>query len=80
VIYCLVALIHDSGKASENQQKNGIKYITGGLGLGALPMSFNVLSVRGLPVYPMDNFNFIPAIVSACGLLKDDLLDIGVLI
>ncbi|MBN1545910.1 MAG: hypothetical protein JW902_04550 [Syntrophaceae bacterium] len=80
VIYCLVAFVHGGRKAVENQQKNRIKYITVGLGLGALLMSFNVLPVMGLPVYPMGNFNFIPAIVLAFGVLKYDLLDMGVLI
>jgi two-component system NtrC family sensor kinase len=80
VLYCLLVLLYSGKKAVDSQQKNRIKYITGGLGLGAVLMSFNIFPVLGLPCYPMGNFNFIPAIVLAFGVLKYDLLDMGVLI
>ena len=80
VLYCIIALIQGMKRADDNQQRNRIKYITGGLGLGALLMCFNVLPVMGFYVYPMGNFNFLPAIILAFGVLKYDLLDMGVII
>lgn len=80
VLYCLVILVRGGKRAVDSQQKNRIKYVTGGLGLGTLLLSFNVFPVMGFPVYPLGNFNFIPAIILAFGVLKYDLLDMGVLI
>ncbi|PJC71613.1 MAG: hypothetical protein CO013_13715, partial [Syntrophobacterales bacterium CG_4_8_14_3_um_filter_58_8] len=56
------------------------KYIFGGLGFSALLLAFTILPVSGVPVYPLGNFSFIPAIFLAFGVLKYDLLDIGALI
>lgn len=80
VLYCLVILVRGRKWAADNQQKNRIQYVTGGLGLGTLLLSFNVFPVMGFPVYPLGNFNFIPAVILAFGVLKYDLLDMGVLI
>lgn len=80
VLYCIVILIQGMKRPRDNQQRNRIKYITGGLGLGALLMSFNVLPVMGFYIYPLGNFNFLPAVILAFGVLKYDLLDMGVLI
>ncbi len=80
VLYCLVILVRGGKQAVDSQQKNRIKYVTGGLGLGALLLSFNVFPVMGFHVYPMGQFNFIPAVILAFGVLKYDLLDMGVLI
>jgi hypothetical protein len=80
VFYCIMILIQGLKRADHNQQRNRIKYITGGLGLGALLMCFNVLPVMGFYIYPMGNFNFLPAVILAFGVLKYDLLDMGVLI
>jgi two-component system NtrC family sensor kinase len=80
VFYCIMILIQGMKRAGDNQQRNRIKYITGGLGLGALLMCFNILPVMGFYVYPMGNFNFLPAVILAFGVLKYDLLDMGVII
>jgi len=66
--------------ANDNQVKNRIKYILGGMGVIGVLLALNILPVSGFNIYPMGNFSFIPAIFLAFGVLKYDLLDIGVLI
>lgn len=80
VIYCLVMLFTTMKKVTDNQQKNRIMYILGGMGAGTFLLALNILPVSGFNIYPMGNFSFIPAIFLAFGVLKYDLLDIGVLI
>jgi two-component system NtrC family sensor kinase len=78
VIYCLTVLYRAMKESADNHQRNRIKYIFGGLGFSALLLAFTILPVSGVPVYPLGNFSFIPAIF--LGVLKYDLLDIGALI
>lgn len=78
--YSLFVLFDSMRRTKDNQKKNRIKYILGGIGLGALLIALNILTVYGINIYPMGNFSFIPAIFLAFGVLKYDLLDIGVLI
>ena len=80
VCYCLYTLFMGMKKTRDNQKKNRIKYILGGLGLSSFLISLNILPVSGFNVYPMGNFSFIPAIVLAFGVLKYDLLDMGAVI
>lgn len=80
VIYCLAALFHAMGQSADNPTKNRIKYIFGGLGISALLLACTILPVSGIPIYPLGNFSFIPAVFLAFGVLKYDLLDIGALI
>jgi signal transduction histidine kinase len=80
VVYCLAILYHAMKRSTNNHQRNRIKYIFGGLGLSALLLAFTILPVSGVPVYPLGNFSFIPAVFLAFGVLKYDLLDIGALI
>jgi signal transduction histidine kinase len=80
VIYCLTVLYRAMKESADNLQRNRIKYIFGGLGFSALLLAFTILPVSGVPVYPLGNFSFIPAIFLAFGVLKYDLLDIGALI
>jgi two-component system NtrC family sensor kinase len=80
VIYCLAILYRAMKESADNHQRNRIKYIFGGLGFSALLLAFTILPVSGVPVYPLGNFSFIPAVFLAFGVLKYDLLDIGALI
>jgi two-component system NtrC family sensor kinase len=80
VIYCLAVLYRAMKESADNLRRNRIKYIFGGLGFSALLLDLTILPVSGVPVYPMGNFSFIPAIFLAFGVLKYDLLDIGALI
>jgi two-component system NtrC family sensor kinase len=80
VLYCLTVLYRALRRSPDNHEKNRIKYIFGGLGFAAFLLSFTVLPVIGVPVYPLGNFSFIPALFLAYGVLKYDLLDIGMLI
>lgn len=80
VIYCLYVLYRGVRQVRDNVQKNRAKYILGGLGLSGLLIALNILPVLGLPVYPMGNFSFVPAIFLAYGVLKYDLLDMGAMI
>jgi signal transduction histidine kinase len=80
VIYCLAILYRAMMRTTDNIKRNRIKYIFGGLGFSALLLAFTILPVSGVPVYPLGNFSFIPAIFLSFGVLKYDLLDIGALI
>jgi two-component system NtrC family sensor kinase len=80
VIYCLALLYRAMKESADNLQRNRIKYIFGGLGFSTLLLALTILPVSGVPVYPLGNFSFIPAVFLAYGILKYDLLDIGALI
>lgn len=80
VFYSLIVLFAGMRMASDNQQKNRIKYILWGIGLSALLIASNILTICGLHIHPMGNFSVIPAVFLAYGVLKYDLLDMGALI
>ena len=80
VSYCVFVLSAGMRDTKDNQQKNRIKYILGGMGIGALLIALNILTVVGFNIYPMGNFSFVPALFLAIGVLKYDLLDIGTFI
>lgn len=80
VLYSLAILYRAMKGCADNHRRNRIKYIFGGMGFSALLLALNILPVSGIPLYPMGNFSFIPAVFLAFGVLKYDLLDIGVLI
>ena len=78
--YCIITLFVAVRRARDNEQKNRIKYILGGIGLSIALLILNILPVLGFNIYPPGNFSFIPAIFLALGVLKYDLLDIGAVI
>ena len=80
VLYCLAVLFFSMRKAKDNQEKNRIKYILGGLGIGALFIASNILTICGIKILPLGSASCIPAVFLAFGVLKYDLLDMGVLI
>jgi len=80
VLYCLAVLYRAMRQSTDNQRRNRIKYIFGGMGFSTLLLALTILPVSGVPVYPLGNFSFIPAVFLAFGVLKYDLLDIGALI
>lgn len=80
VLYCLAILYRAMRESADNLRRNRIKYIFGGMGLSSLLLALTILPVSGVPVYPLGNFSFIPAVFLAFGVLKYDLLDIGALI
>ncbi len=75
--YCFITLFFAVRKARDNELKNRIKYILGGIGLSIVLLILNILPVLGFSIYPAGNFSFIPGIFLALGVLKYDLLDIG---
>ncbi len=77
VVYCQVILYREMQKTTDNNRKNRIKYIFWGIGFSGLLLAFSILPVSGIPLYPLGNFSFIPAVVLAFGVLKYDLLDFG---
>jgi two-component system, NtrC family, sensor kinase len=79
VAYCLAILSREMRRSVDNSRKNRIKYIFWGMGISALLLAFTILPVSGVPLYPLGNFSFIPAVFLAFGVLKYDLLDIGAL-
>ncbi len=79
-LYCITTLFLGMKRAEENSERNRIKYVFIGFGLSGLLILLNTLPISGYDIYPMGNFNFIPAIILAFGVLKYDLLDMGMLI
>jgi hypothetical protein len=80
VFYCLAVLFVSMRRAKDNQEKNRIKYILGGMGIGALFVASNILTICGVKIHPLGSASCIPAVFLAFGVLKYDLLDLGVLI
>ena len=80
IFYCLAILFVSMRKAKDNQEKNRIKYIFGGMGIGALFIASNILTICGLKIYPMGSASCVPAVILAFGVFKYDLLDMGVII
>ena len=80
VLYCIYTLFIGMKQTQNNQQKNRIKYILGGLGLSAFLLALNILPASGIDIYPIGNFSFIPAVVLGVGVLKYDLLDMGAVV
>lgn len=79
-LYCIATLFLGMKRAEENSERNRIKYVFIGFGLSGLLILLNSLPISGYDVYPVGNFNFIPAIILAFGVLKYDLLDMGMLV
>jgi len=79
-LYCITTLFWGMKRAEENSERNRIKYVFIGFGLSGLLIFLNSLPISGYDIYPMGNFNFVPAIILAFGVLKYDLLDMGMLI
>ncbi len=79
-LYCIVTLFLGMKRAEGNRERNRIKYVLMGFGLSGLLILLNALPVSGYDIYPMGNFNFVPAIILAFGVLKYDLLDMGMLV
>jgi signal transduction histidine kinase len=80
VLYCLIVLFFSMRKARDNQERIRTGYILGGLGIGAVLIASNILTICGLKIYPLASISLIPAVVLGFGVLKYDLLDMGVLI
>lgn len=80
VAYCLYGLIAALRSETDNQKRNRIKYIFGGMGVSSFLLLFHLLPVSGIEFYPLGNFSFVPAMFLAYGVLKYDLLDVGSLI
>ena len=78
--YNLIILSGAIRKEKRSAHKNKLKYIyTGLLSLGVLTC-MNLLTRFGWGLYPPGNFGFIPLGIFAAGVLKYDLLDLGILI
>ncbi|MBE0558597.1 MAG: GAF domain-containing protein, partial [Proteobacteria bacterium] len=77
VVYCQAILYREMRSTADNTRKNRIKYIFWGIGFSGLLLAFTILPVSGIPLYPLGNFSFVPAVVLAFGVLKYDLLDFG---
>ena len=80
VLYCVALLHRAMRRTADNDARNRIKYILGGLGVSGILLALTILPVCGVPLYPPGNFTFIPAAFLAYGLMRYDLLDIGLLI
>jgi len=72
VVYSLTILHRAMKECTDNHLRNRIKYIFGGMGFSSFLLALNILPVSGIPVYPMGNFSFLPAIFLAFGVLKYD--------
>ncbi len=79
-LYCIITLFSGMKRAAENSERNRIKYVFIGFGLSGFLIFLNSFPIGGYEIYPVGNFNFIPAIFLAFGVLKYDLLDMGMLL
>jgi len=79
-LYCLYLLFRNLRQEKDPDRKNKTKYIMSGLGGAALMAHFNFLPLVGIGFYPLGNFAFIPVLFLAFGVLKHDLLDIGLVV
>ncbi|MDD5724232.1 MAG: histidine kinase N-terminal 7TM domain-containing protein, partial [Syntrophales bacterium] len=75
VLYCITTLLLGVKRAEVNRERNRIQYMLVGFGLSGLLILLNIFPISGYDVYPMGNFNFVPAIILAFAVLKYDLLD-----
>ncbi|MBN1827680.1 MAG: GAF domain-containing protein [Deltaproteobacteria bacterium] len=80
VFYCLATLRAALSAAATNSERNRIKYILAGIGGSSLLFLFNYAPLTGFPLYPPGNFIVIPSLFLAYGVLKFDLLDMGILV
>jgi len=79
-IYVLVIINTAIRCEKSSIRKNKLKYVFAGFGIIGLINGLNFFPNLGYSVYPLGNFSFIPLIIFAVGLLKHDLLDMGILI
>jgi len=79
-LYCITILFLGMKRAEESRERNRIQYLVIGFGISGLLLLLNALPIAGYDLYPMGNFNFVPAIILAFAVLKYDLLDIGMLV
>ncbi len=78
--YILFILYNAIRHEKNSALKNRLKYVLAGFGIMGIINGLDVLPILGYSVYPPGNMSFIPLIVFAVGLLKHDLLDMGILI
>jgi len=79
-VYCITTLFLGMRRAEGNRERNRIQYVLIGFGLSGILILLNTFPISGYDVYPMGNFNFVPAIILAFAVMKYDLLDVGVLL
>jgi len=79
-IYILVLINSSIRREKSSIQKNKLKYVFAGFGIMGLINGLDVLPILGYSFYPPGNMSFIPLIIFAVGLLRHDLLDMGILI
>lgn len=79
-VYCITTLFLGMKRAEGSRERNRVQYVLIGFGLSGILILLNAFPISGYDVYPMGNFNFVPAIILAFAVLKYDLLDVGVLL
>lgn len=79
-VYNLFILYRAMQRETNANQKNKLKYVLTGFGLTGVLTSLNILTMFGLPIYPLGCFAFIPMGIFGAGVFWRDLLDMGLLI
>ena len=79
-LYVLTLIYQAIRRENNGSRKNRLKYLFAGFGVMGLMNGLDFFTVSGYPLYPPGNLSFIPLLVFAVGLLKHDLLDMGILI
>jgi two-component system NtrC family sensor kinase len=79
-LYVLALIYQAIRRETDGSHKNRLKYLFAGFGVMGLMNGLDFFTVSGYPLYPPGNLSFIPLLVFAFGLLKHDLLDMGILI
>jgi len=78
--YILFILYNAIRHEKNSAIKNRLKYVLAGFGIIGITNGLDVLPILGYSVYPPGNMSFILLIIFAVGLIKHDLLDMGLLI
>ncbi|MDY6843194.1 MAG: hypothetical protein SVW57_03780, partial [Thermodesulfobacteriota bacterium] len=79
-IYCFSLFFNAFKMVRSPKELNKMRYILLGFGGSIVLTIFDSLPILGIEIYPPGNFVFIPLICLSFGILKYDLLDLGVVI
>ena len=79
-LYNLFIIYQAIKHETNSNRKNKLKYVFTGFGLTGVLTSLNILTMFGLPIYPLGCFGFIPLGIFGAGVFLHDLLDMGLLI
>jgi signal transduction histidine kinase len=79
-LYCAGLLIGYIRRARQRFRRIQYQYVLAGFGTVGLLNGANMIATMGYPLYPPGCWSFVPLIVFTAGILRHDLLDMGILL